>query len=247
MTASARTAFFYQQPEVLDREKHKGLRIKLDEARFAAENQSVPLVVAEFREASLEYPIVFARGDDGNWLALALTGLQAGRNAFVDERGKWTANYVPASVRRYPFILAQAADGQHAIAVDLAATHRGAEGELLFDEQGEPGEGTRRVMSLLADFQTQAERTHALGVLLNEQGLLTEQSLQVQLADGRKATVEGAWIVNEIKLNALSDDRVLKLFRDGSLAAIHAHILSLRNLVPLLDRSAPAQDLARVP
>jgi hypothetical protein len=123
---STPTAFFYQQPVVLDREQHKGLRLQPNaDARFAVKNQAVPLLAAEFPEACLEYPIVFAKGQDGQWLALALTGLQAGANAFVNAQGQWNARYVPASVRRYPFILAESGGDQLSLAADLAAAHFG--------------------------------------------------------------------------------------------------------------------------
>ena len=243
------TAFFYQQPVVLNRDDHKDLRLKPADASFAAGNQSVPLVAGEFPEAALEYPIVFAKSNEGRWMSLALTGLQVGRNAFVNEQGHWMARYVPASVRRYPFILAQggqADDGQEqlALAADMAAPHLGEIGERLFDEQGEPTELARNVMALLADFQQQAARTHALGQALDEVQLLTQQNLQVRLGDGHEATVEGVWIVDEAKLRALADDKVLAWFKGGELAAIHAHMLSLRNLLPLLQRSQQAVSTA---
>lgn len=236
------TAFFYQKPVVLDREQHKGLRLKAGDARFAASNQAVPLLAAEFPQACLEYPIVFTRGQDGQWMALALTGLQAGTNAFVDPQGQWKAHYVPASVRRYPFILAEGANQQLSLAADLAAPQLGTEGEALFDGQGEPTELTKNVLQLLADFQSQAKATAALAQQLADAGLLTQQNLQVKLGEERSAVVEGVWIVDEAKLRQLPEDKVLAWFKDGSLAAIHAQMLSLRNLVPLLERnqSAPA-------
>ena len=241
-TEAQTTAFFYQNPIVLDRIQHKGLRLKPADARFASKNQAVPLVAAEFPEACLEYPIVFAKGNDGQWLALALTGLQAGANAFVDAKGQWNARYVPASVRRYPFILAEGAPGQAnqlSLAADLAAPQLGSEGEPLFDDEGEPTELVRNLMALLADFQNQAKQTNALAQKLDEAKLLTQQNLQVRLGDGRNAVVEGVWIVDEAKLRELPDDKVLAWFKGGELTAIHAHMLSLRNLVPLLGRSQP--------
>ncbi|MDP1654515.1 MAG: SapC family protein [Hylemonella sp.] len=241
-TEAQTTAFFYQKPIVLDRVLHKELRLKPADARFASKNQAVPLVAAEFPEACLEYPIVFAKGNDGQWLALALTGLQAGANAFVDVKGQWSARYVPASVRRYPFILAEGAPGQGdqlSLAADLAAPQLGSEGEPLFDVKGEPTELVRNLMVLLADFQNQAKQTNALAQKLDEAGLLTQQNLQVRLGDGRNAVVDGVWIMDEVKLRELPDDKVLAWFKGGELTAIHAHMLSLRNLVPLLERSQP--------
>lgn len=233
------TAFFYQKPVVLDREQHKGLRLKAADARFAAKNQAVPLLAAEFPEACLEYPIVFTQGQDGQWLSLALTGLQANANAFVDAKGLWNARYVPASVRRYPFILAEGANDQLSLAADLAAPQLGTEGEALFDEKGEPTELAKNVLQMLADFQNQAKATSALAKQLSEAGLLTQQNLQVRLGEERSAVVEGVWIIDEAKLRQLPDDKVLAWFKDGELAAIHAQMLSLRNLLPLLERSQP--------
>ncbi len=241
------TAFFYQKPEVLDREKHKALRIKNADARFAAKNPSVPLVAAEFAEACLEYPIVFTKGNDGGWMAMALTGLQADTNAFVDTQGLWRARYVPASVRRYPFILAEGGKDQLSLAVDMAAPHIGKEGEAIFDDKGEPTEFVKKIMPLLADFQQQALLTSQLLKQLDEAGLLTQQNLQVRLGDERGAVVEGVWIVDEAKFRQLPDDKVLAWFKNGALMAIQAQLLSLRNLVPLLERSQSATATPNAP
>lgn len=240
-TDTQTTAFFYKQPVVLDREQHKGLRIQNGDARFASQNQAVPLLAAEFPEACLEYPIVFAKGQDGQWLALALTGLNTGANAFVDAKGAWSGRYVPASVRRYPFILAEGADQQLSLAADLSAPQLGTQGEPLFDEQGQPTELVRNVMKLLGEFQAQAKLTEALIQKFDEAQLLMQQSLQVRLGDGRNAVVEGVWIIDEAKLRELADDKVLAWFKGGELTALHAQMLSLRNLVPLLERSQPAK------
>lgn len=235
------SAFFYKQPVVLDREQHKGLRLKNTDALFASKSQAVPLLVNEFVEACLEYPIVFSRGNEGQWMALALTGLTADANAFVDAKGLWTGRYVPVSVRRYPFILAEGADQQYSLAADLSAPQLGTEGEALFDDKGEPTELALNVLNLLGEFQAQAKVTEAVIGKLNDAQLLTQQNLQVRLGDGRSAVVDGVWIVDEKKLRELPDDKILAWFKGGELTAVHAQMLSLRNLVPLLERSQPAK------
>lgn len=249
-TASPVTAFFYQKPMVLNREQHKGLKIQAANALFASKNQAVPLLAAEFSEASLEYPIIFSQGPDGQWMALALTGLTQNVNAFVDAKGQWTARYVPASVRRYPFILAetgqegvkgstQGGEQQLSLAADMAAPQLGTEGQALFDDKGEPTEIMKNIMGLLVDFQNQAKLTNSIAQKLFEAGLLTQQTLQVRLDEDRNAAVQGVWIVNESKLRELPDDKILAWFKGGELAVIHAHMMSLRNLMPLLERSMP--------
>jgi len=234
------TAFFYQKPTVLDREKHKGLRLKAADAKFAAKNQAVPLLVGEFPEACLEYPIVFTKGQDGRWMALALTGMQNGSNAFVNANGQWTARYLPASVRRYPFILAEGPNNELSLAADLSAAQLGTDGESLFNDKGDPTDLAKNVMKMLADFQGQAKATEAIIKQLDDAGLLTQQNLQIRLGDGRNASVDGVWVIDEAKLRELPDDKVLAWFKGGQIAAVHAHMLSLRNLVPLLERSQAA-------
>lgn len=233
------TAFFYQKPVVLDREKHKDLRIQSGDARFASHHQAVPLVAAEFAEACLEYPIVFIQGQNEQWMALALTGLESQANVFVDDKGAWNARYVPASVRRYPFILAEGTNQQLSLAIDMAAPQVGKSGEALFNDKGEPTELAQNVMNLLANFQSQATATNTLVKQLNEAGLLTQQNLQVRLDDERSAVVEGVWIVDEAKFQQLPDNKVLAWFKSGELGPIYAQMLSLRNLLPLLERSQP--------
>lgn len=245
-TEQQTTAFFYKQPVVLERDQHKGLRIKAGDALFAENSQAVPLVVTEFPDACLEYPIVFSKSTSGQWLALALTGLTAGSNAFVDGKGKWLARYVPASIRRYPFILAEGADKELSLAADLSAPQLGQDGEALFDDQGQPTDMTRNVMNLLGQFQEQAKLTEAVVQKFEEAGLLIQQNLEVRLGDGRNAVVEGVWIIDENKMRELPDDKILAWFKGGELTAMNTQMLSLRNLVPLLERSkqpeAPAAD-----
>lgn len=238
------TAFFYQNPVLLSSEQHKGLHLKALNASFAAKNQAVPAVAAEFAAASQDYPIVFNKGADGTWGALALTGLQANTNAFVDTKGQWNARYVPASVRRYPFILAEGPEQKLSLAVDLAATEAGGKGPGLFTDKGEPSELVNQIMPMLADFQAQAKQTADMGKALEDAGVLVQQNLQVRLSEAQQANVEGVWMVDEAKLRALPDDKVLALFKNGELAAVYAHMLSLRNLVPLLERSQAADSHA---
>jgi hypothetical protein len=228
------TAFFYQQPEVLDREKHHNLKLRaITNARFAAEVQNVPVVAAEFAEAALEYPLVFVKADDDHWVAMALTGLNPGKNLFVKETGQWDARYVPASVRRYPFILAADGSGQFRVAVDMVATTLGSDGQSIFTDAGEPTEATQSVMTLLESFQAQATFTDAFAQRLFDAGLLMEAHADLNEPDGSTQRLQGFYMVDEPKLQALSDEQVLSWFRSGELALVHLHLASLKNLSAL--------------
>ena len=236
--AAAPTAFFYQQPVVLERAQHAKLHLKTGDARFAAHTPVAPVVLSEFAAAALEYPIVFSKTADGHWLALAITSLQPNSNAFVDAQGRWLARYVPISVRRYPFILSKNAQGAYSLAVDLVATEPQGPGPAIFDAQGQPSALVKEVLPQLLAFQQQADATDALAQALDQAGVLKPNSLQVRV-DQRSTQLDGFWVVDEAKLRALSDEQALAWFKSGALSAIDAHLISLRNLVRFLAKDAP--------
>jgi hypothetical protein len=243
-------AFFYRNPVALDRALHKNVRLfPIADARFAAHTAAVPLVSGEFAEACLEYPIVFMKTGT-SWTAVAVTGLSATENLFVNEKGEWTGRYVPTSVRHYPFLLTPRDDGQLCVSLDRdceqiidivqAPTESSdgvtANGERLFDDAGDPSPSMRNTINMLFDFQSQTEATSAFAQRLSDAKLLTEAHLQINLTDGRKAVLKGAWIVSEGDLKTLLDSTVASWFRTGDLALIYTHLISLRNLAPLLMR-----------
>src|SRR3546814_9748077 len=77
-----------------------------DSAEFLVGQPAIPLTSDEFVSACRFFPIVFSAGD--NPVPLALMGLNEGINTFVDDEGKLiNPVYVPAYIRRYPFLLAR--------------------------------------------------------------------------------------------------------------------------------------------
>lgn len=240
--APARSAFFYEKPEVLNSETHRELRLHLPaDARFAAEAHLVPIVAGEFPDAALEYPIVFVKAGDAGWMAVALTGLDAGRNLFVDAEGQWQATYVPASVRRYPFALA-GSEGKLSVAVDMARASTDEDAAPLFDDEGKPTPLLQNAISFLKSFQGETAATRALIARLEELELLTPAQFDLRGADGKARRLDGFFIVKEDRLRELSDDVVIDLFRKGQLPLIQAQLLSLRNIARLQRREAALRD-----
>src|SRR5690349_3481978 len=97
---------FYTNPEPLSREMHGKLGVSRVEKPFgfAKAGHVVPITVAEFGLAALSYPIIFA-GEQRQ--PLAVMGLNAGDNLFVKADGTFDVGaYIPAYIRRYPFVLA---------------------------------------------------------------------------------------------------------------------------------------------
>jgi len=236
-----KTAFFYDDPQILNSELHADLRIAVPQnAGFAANAQAVPVLLSEFADLALEYPIVFVKAEDGSWLALALTGLEPERNLFVDAAGNWAANYVPASVRRYPFVLANGEAGSFTVAVDMALASDEDTALPLFDDAGNPAPVLQNAIGFLQSFQGQSQQTSALISRFEDLEMLTEAQFQLRNADGGMRNVNGFFIVEEARLNTLRDDTILDMFRKGQMSVVQTHLLSLKNIAALQRREAAA-------
>jgi len=240
------TLLIYQNAVTLDRERHRQFKLKAqDTLRFAAAVHAVPLVAVEFAEAAREYPIVFARGatvDDkpGELLCYALTGLHEGENLFLDANGKWTAQYVPAFIRRYPFVFAQTGPDQLSVCIDESYSgFDESEGEPLFDDSGEPAALLKNALDLLTDYQRQVQLTGAFLQKLDAADILMQAELRADFADGRNALVQGLLVVDEAKLKQLPGDALPDWLASGELGLLYAHLLSLGNVKQLAQRMAP--------
>jgi len=230
---------FYERPVPLNREGHKDLRIKsINSAAFAAKAHSVPLTVAEFGPAARDFPILFGGPSLDDAGPMAMLGLKESENAFIDARGQWEQGvYVPAFVRRYPFVLAEnpegAAEGED-FTVFLDEAYEGfnsEEGERLFNEDGTDTETLKQAVNFLGEFQEHVVRTRAFCKRMRELDLLEERSAEIKNADGSDAMViNGLYVINEEKLRQLDEKVAHELLADGSLGWIYAHLLSMANI-----------------
>ena len=234
-------AVYYEKPVALDREKHRRLKVRpTGSFAFAARANSLYLAGVEFNEACKEFAIVFTRVAGGRTVPVAMLGLRSQENLFVDGDGKWDARYIPAFVRRYPFVLAELPGRTDmALCVDEAfAGLNPAEGEPLFDAGGHDTPFLKNALEFLGRYQAEYLRTEAFCQRLEQAGLLVEMNAKADLVDGRSFTINGLLIVDEKKLMALADATALALFRAGELHLISMHLVSLSNMQRLVDRMA---------
>jgi hypothetical protein len=235
---------YYERPVLLDREKHRRWSVKASHSfTFARKANSLCLAGVEFNEAMKEYAIVFTRLANGKIAPVVMLGLRSRENLFVEEDGRWAANYIPAFVRRYPFVLAQLGGEQLGVCIDEAYAGLGQkEGEPLFDEKGANTQFLANALEFLQRYQQEFARTEAFCQRLEQAGLLREMNAKADLVDGRSFTVNGLLVVDEPKLMALPDATALSFFRTGELHLISMHLASLSNMQRLVDRIAQTQD-----
>lgn len=235
----------YEKVVPVNRERHAKTRIReIQGFGFAARFHIAYVTMHEFSRAAAVYPIVFVEDKD-TFRPVALLGLDAGENLFVGDDGKWGAAYVPAIIRRYPFALAATGnEGQYTICLDegsdLVST---TEGSPLFDDKGEPTQVIENVKRYLAELQQMDQLTQQFSAWLKENNMFTPLNMRVRDHDKVK-NIAGCYVVNEERLNNLSDEKFLELRSKRFLPAIYAQLMSLaqvERLMTLKDkRHAPA-------
>lgn len=226
---------FYQGLEPLSSTVHPNFKTRTAEtAPFLARTHAVPITIDEFVAAQRFYPIVFSSGE--NPVPLALMGLNEGINVFVDDEGKLLGDaYIPAYIRRYPFMLARLRpdaeelslcfDPQSGLVGDFE------EGNPLFND-GQPSETTQAVLQFCEEFEMSAQRTNAFMTELKASGLLIEGEASVQVPGNEQPFVyRGFQMVAEEKFRELRGDELRKMNQNGILQLALAHLFSL-SLVP---------------
>ncbi len=234
------TLMFYDKPVSLNRETHKNKKIAPSgDFKFAAKTNSIVLTCIEFIEAAKEYPIVFAKISDEESVPVALVGLRNDENLFVDADGKWDARYIPAFVRRYPFVLAEGENNQFTVCVDEAYPGLGEkEGQALFDEKGENTPFLQNALDFLNNYQAQFAATKNFVKTLQKNDLLEEMSAKAAMASGENYLLNGLLVVNEQKLHDLGPKKIFDMLQSNDLAWVYAHLMSLGNMHRLVDKIA---------
>ncbi|KTE33248.1 MULTISPECIES: SapC family protein [unclassified Sphingopyxis] len=229
---AANLPLFYQDLVPLSSIDHANFRARaLDKADFLINQHAVPLTSDEFASASRFYPIVFSAGD--NPVPLALMGLNEGVNTFVGEDGKLlNPVYVPAYVRRYPFLLAKLRPDTDELSLCFDPTSGAIgefdEGDALF-ENGEPTEPTKAVLEFCKNFEEAGQRTGLFMEELKKADLLMDGEVSIQPEGSDKPFIyRGFQMVDENKLRELRGDVLRKMMQNGMLGLIFAHLFSLQ-------------------
>jgi hypothetical protein len=233
---------FYQKPTRLNTVTHGKLRFTpLSNFEFASKVNSVPLIAAEFPIACRQYPIVIIGGPNGTLSAQAVLSLEQDRNSFLDETGNWTATYVPAFIRRYPFVLADipGKPDDFDVAYDEASgSFDKKKGDPLFDDGGSPTKFLQEQIDFLRLFHAESKRTQEFLEVLKKEDLLTPYNVDiVRGADHARFAIRSAMVINETKLQNLPSEKASTYLKNGFLALMYAQLISLQSLLALANRA----------
>ncbi|MEE9551714.1 MAG: SapC family protein, partial [Gammaproteobacteria bacterium] len=172
---------------------------------------------------------------------VVLLGLKGNENNFVDKNGKWLADYIPAYVRRYPFILASNEDnGGSNFAVCIDESYPGfntkKKGQQLFDDNGEESETLKQSVEFLREYQNHIQLTALFCNNINDLGLLEPMQANIELKDGEKHSMGGFMGVNRTRLKELPAETLADLVKSDQIELIYAHLNSLNNINTLMER-----------
>ncbi len=222
----------YKNVEVILKTEHKDKGVKnIEGFNHAKELTASMLTLEEFYQACKSMPIVFAKNEDEGWFALALLGLE-NKNKFVNEDGSWKKDcYIPAYIRRYPFIYVKNGD-ELLLGFDASCKidKKDAGYRYFFEDNEEPSEFTKRVLSFLNDVQKSSNATKEFIETLEEMKLLEESAINGKNAEGKDISINGFWVINEEKLNKISKKNKNKLCEKNYYMPITAHLISLTNI-----------------
>lgn len=237
---AANLPLFYKDLMPLNSRDHASWQTKTtDKAEWLVGQHAIPLTAEEFPQAQRHYPIVFSSGE--NSVPLALMGLNEGVNVFVDAEGKLTEQlYVPAYVRRYPYMLAKLSPDAEDLSLCFDPTceliGEFDDGVALFDN-GEPTEGTKGLLEFCKQFEEAGHRTAGFIEELEKHSLLMDGEVAIQQPGLEQPFIyRGFRMVDQEKLRELRGDVLRSWNQNGILALVFAHLFSLEHISGLFAR-----------
>tara|TARA_B110000116_G_scaffold272452_1_gene297751 strand:+ start:6158 stop:6889 length:732 start_codon:yes stop_codon:yes gene_type:complete len=231
----------------LNNKVHKDIKVKNTLSFDHAKSQHLSLVVVhEFSKVAIDCPVVFVKDpESGQFRSVAMLGLEPNENLFYS-RSKWKGTYIPANLRAYPFALAGDENSdQLALCIDESSKLiNKKDGEALFNDDGSETEFLNNRKNFLSQLIEQNRTTKQFIKFLTDNELLAPQSLSLNLEDGSGHDLNGLYVINEKKLNELSDEVYLDIRKRGYMAPIYSQLASMNQLQNLGQLKVAAKKIA---
>lgn len=232
---------FYNSLEPLNATQHGKFKVRtVLRMPQIGQTHAMPLTVDEFTLVQRHYPIVFTVGD--NPIPIGLMGLNEGVNVFLDQDGRALDPniYIPAYVRRYPFLLARLRPDSDELSLCFDPTANAVgdfeDGQPLFDGD-QPSEATKAVLQFCEQFEAAGQRTAAFVEEVVKADLLMDGEVAIQPEGYDQPFVyRGFRMVDEEKLRNLRGDELRRMNQSGLLPLIYAHLFSLSEIRAVFGR-----------
>lgn len=231
----------YETAVPVNKQRHGNWSVRTGgDYAFARNVNSVPLLAVEFVNAAAEYAIVFS-GSEEVVMPAVILGLRNDQNSYLEPSGGWRAKYIPAFIRRYPFVFSSDNDGKtFTLCIDEQFTgcNQEGRGERLFDSDGEQTQYLKSVLGFQQEYQAQFLRTRTFCDKLKAFELLEPMQAMFTLGTGETSSLAGFMGIQRERLKALSAEQLSELARTDELELAYLHLHSLRNFSSMAERVA---------
>jgi len=228
---------FYSNPIPLDKNKHLNHRLqRQNDYKFAENTNSIPIAGFEFFQASRSFPVFFLKKSDDSFVPVALLSFRKDGHDLGDT---WQDAYVPAYIRRYPFVLSQ----DRMVLFDADAAHiQEEEGERLFDDEGETTDFTKELLKFLEQVDSGYRATEEYCAAAAEKELIQPFKGELKFKEG-SLKLNDLYTIDEKKMvETLSESEVNDWFKRGWLAWSYAQLHSIGSIDSVLKRAQVAAE-----
>lgn len=231
----------------IKKETHQNIKVSEKRDLSSVANQHIaPVTAREYSQASTSYPVVIVKdAESDRYRSVVMLGLEAGENLYHKENS-WNAVYVPQSLAVTPFSLGLDPEKEKTLTacVDLDSKFVGEDQDLaLFDEEGNDTEFFKGVQESLGRLYDNEVMNEKFIQELLDNDLLLELELDITFASNENKKLVGLFGIDEKKVQALSDDKVLDFHKRGLFIPIHAMLGS----VGQINRLAQLRNLSDSP
>ncbi|AMM85777.1 SapC family protein [Martelella sp. AD-3] len=244
MTTENAMPLFYKKPQVLRFEEHKGLGlVARDDYAFSAEATAIPLSVSEFMPAVRQYPIVFIEAA-GQPAPVAIVGLRQGQNLMLEKDGSWAPHaYVPAYIRRYPFILVQSPDEDtRYLAYDSESDRvkplaENPEAAPIFNDDGTASKTVAPMLELCEAYHQHRAQDAAFLKAIAEADILLARHVDMEFPDKSRYRLDGFSVIDHERYRNLPARTLKQWTEKGWTDAIALHLASAQNWGLMMERN----------
>ncbi|MGV0818377.1 SapC family protein [Martelella sp. AMO21009] len=243
MTTQTQLPLFYRKPQVLRFEDHKAMGlVGSQDFSFTAEATAIPLSVSEFMPSIRHYPIVFVGDKEPS--PVAIVGLKQGRNLMLEEGGAWAAHtYIPAYIRRYPFILVQSPDQDtRYLAYDsesgrIKPLSEAPDAAPIFNEDGTASKAVEPMLHLCEAYHQHRAQDTAFLKAISEADILVARHVDMDFPDKSRYRLDGFSVIDIERYRALPARTLKQWTEKGWTDAIALHLASAQNWGLLMERN----------
>lgn len=228
---------------LLNNAEHQDLKVITERSPKFGDNVMFAMTFPhEFRDVQACYPILLHKDEQDNFYPLALFGFEKNENLFLSDSG-WNASYVPAMIRREPFLIGfqaskEGGDAEKTRVLSMDMDHprvSNEAGERLFQPLGGRTPYLEDVANLLETIYQGTEQNNQFVAALQEHELIESVNFDITLNDGSKNQLLGFYVINEEKLQQLPGSTLESFSKAGFLMPIFMMLASMTNMRTLIE------------